>query len=182
MKSLVEEKAKRFLNLPHSPNDYKRFIEKFDSEFYSFHTAQDQLIYLSTISDKIQIDSEKHKQVCRNKINCPTDYGYMEIIYHFNHLKVELGIIENDDFSSNEKQNIVEQFENIIQAYEAMGKEVEELKAELKDLKNHFYLGKDRWRQFFRGKFGEMLSKGIVEKSIEGSINIIIDTVKQIGN
>lgn len=180
MKSLVEEKAKRFLNLPHSANDYNRFIEKFNAEIYSLHTAHDQLVYLSIISDEIQIESENHKKVCTMKKNCPTDYGYLEIIYHLNHFKRKLGVINSDEFSSNEKQHIEEKFEDLIKRYESLGKEVESIREELNDLKAHFYLGKKRWWQFSRGKFGEMISQGILDKSIEGTIDLIIDSVKQI--
>lgn len=182
MKSLAQEKVNRFLNYHPDPQSYRKFIDQFNQEFDSLNTAHDQIIFLTKIAEQIEVDRLEHEKKCTQKINCHTEYGYLEINHHFQHLLSQLGIPNDNQFTSEERSIIVEQFDNLVKAYEAMGQEVEALKVELNDLKNHFYLGKKRWRQFSKGKYGEMVISGLVSEAVSKPIfDYINENVPMLG-
>lgn len=181
MKSLPNEMASQFLDELLHVSSYEQYISRFDSEFYSLHEEHDQMIFLSLVAAKVEEQRKHHEKICTAS-NCPSDLGYLKIGSHFQYLMKQLGISQEDQFTSEKINTIVEQFDNLVKAYEEMGQEVEALKSELNDLKDHFYLGKKRWRQFTKGKFGEMVASGMISEAIAKPIvEFFNESISQLG-
>lgn len=181
MKSLPQEMAAQFLDELLFVSNYNEYISRFDSEYYSLHEEYDQKVFLSIVASTVEEQRKEHEKICTDPV-CPSDLGYLKVNSHFQYLMKQLGILQEDQFSSENINTIVEQFDNLIKAYEAMGQEIENLKRELNDLKDHFFLGKKRWRQFSKGKFGEMVASGLVSEAIaKPMVDFFNESISQLG-
>lgn len=161
--------------ISYNPANFDEIKSLVEDDLYEFMNDADRIHYLNILAERNQQEYEDHLKECTDPDNCSKNKGYERNAYYFSKNLLELGIQLNEDmFTTEEKQTAEEKIEKLMA-------DLEEIKLsqtvifqfifeQMEEMKNHFYLGKRKWKELFIGKGIEMIIGGVVSETISKKV------------
>jgi hypothetical protein len=143
----------------------KEFIPKAREAAHEIDAKGDQIVFLTDIMAKVSAALEGHG-ACGNS-HCTVEPSHQKAIYF---LRQELSrldvVVDQDPFSSTERDIILERLEQILNEL-AQIKEGQGIVAQdVEGLQDLMYLGKQKWHRQFVGTVSDWVGAGMVSEAV----------------
>lgn len=193
--NIAEQLANRFWqNTDYSIGNPDGLFEAAKVESYKLKSIKDKIVFIRHLI-KLSIDeSEEHERECATlpKEDCDTTKNYNYLLLFLNQELDEYASEkqeEDQDVDSSMRIDLNKKIDTIISELEKLRTDsetiqkgqviiVEAFSSEFEELKNLYHLGKKNWRQNLFGKFGEMVTSGIVSETISKEV---VEIMKEMG-